>query len=209
VQRAGGLGINLHTADTVIHYDSDFNPQVDMQAQDRAHRIGQTKPVHVYRLICQDTVEERLILLARKKLFLEASVNINSHMSKINRHKEAKLSQSEILGLIMSDAGKIFTIKTEELDKEIDIEQILLQSRNRAERQEVEPPAQQNDFDLEAVAKAIRAFGGEIFHSLALCHVSLSCREGVLKKGTHIRGGCLEEYHGQACTHLEIGEDRW
>ena len=47
--RAGGLGINLQTADTVILYDSDWNPQADLQAQDRAHRIGQKKVVNVYR----------------------------------------------------------------------------------------------------------------------------------------------------------------
>ena len=51
--RAGGLGINLATADTVILYDSDWNPQVDLQAQDRAHRIGQKKQVHVYRLVVE------------------------------------------------------------------------------------------------------------------------------------------------------------
>ena len=49
--RAGGFGINLHTADTVILYDSDWNPQTDLQAMDRAHRIGQKKIVNVYRLI--------------------------------------------------------------------------------------------------------------------------------------------------------------
>lgn len=59
--RAGGLGINLTSADTVIIYDSDFNPQMDLQAMDRAHRIGQKKEVRVYRLITQDTVEEKII----------------------------------------------------------------------------------------------------------------------------------------------------
>lgn len=49
--RAGGLGINLTSADTVIIYDSDWNPQMDLQAMDRAHRIGQKNPVNVYRLI--------------------------------------------------------------------------------------------------------------------------------------------------------------
>ena len=49
--RAGGLGINLQTADTVILFDSDWNPQADLQAQDRAHRIGQTKQVNVYRYV--------------------------------------------------------------------------------------------------------------------------------------------------------------
>ena len=59
--RAGGLGINLATADTVIIYDSDWNPQVDLQAMNRAHRIGQTKTVRVFRLITDNTVEERII----------------------------------------------------------------------------------------------------------------------------------------------------
>lgn len=59
--RAGGLGINLATADTVILYDSDWNPQVDLQAMDRAHRIGQKNPVNVYRLICENTLEEKII----------------------------------------------------------------------------------------------------------------------------------------------------
>ena len=59
--KAGGLGINLHQADTVIIYDSDFNPQVDLQAIDRAHRIGQTKTVMIYRLICENTLEEKIV----------------------------------------------------------------------------------------------------------------------------------------------------
>lgn len=59
--RAGGLGINLATADTVVIYDSDWNPQMDLQAMDRAHRIGQTKQVNVYRMITSNTLEERII----------------------------------------------------------------------------------------------------------------------------------------------------
>jgi SWI/SNF-related matrix-associated actin-dependent regulator of chromatin subfamily A member 5 len=59
--RAGGLGINLTSADTVIIYDSDWNPQMDLQAMDRAHRIGQKNPVNVYRLITENTVEEKII----------------------------------------------------------------------------------------------------------------------------------------------------
>ena len=54
--RAGGLGINLTSADIVVLYDSDWNPQMDLQAQDRAHRIGQTKPVKVFRLITESTI---------------------------------------------------------------------------------------------------------------------------------------------------------
>jgi len=59
--RAGGLGINLNTADIVIIYDSDWNPQVDLQAMDRAHRIGQTKPVQVFRFITEGTIEEKIV----------------------------------------------------------------------------------------------------------------------------------------------------
>jgi SWI/SNF-related matrix-associated actin-dependent regulator of chromatin subfamily A member 5 len=59
--RAGGLGINLTAADTVVIYDSDFNPQMDLQAMDRAHRIGQKNNVNVYRLITENTVEEKIV----------------------------------------------------------------------------------------------------------------------------------------------------
>ncbi|OJJ63421.1 hypothetical protein ASPSYDRAFT_53112 [Aspergillus sydowii CBS 593.65] len=69
--RAGGLGINLMTADTVVLFDSDWNPQADLQAMARAHRIGQTRPVSVYRLVSKDTVEEEVIERARNKLLLE------------------------------------------------------------------------------------------------------------------------------------------
>ncbi|OMJ18413.1 putative DNA helicase INO80 [Smittium culicis] len=65
--RAGGLGINLTAADTVIFYDSDWNPTVDQQAMDRAHRLGQTKQVTVYRLITQGTIEGRILERASQK----------------------------------------------------------------------------------------------------------------------------------------------
>jgi chromodomain-helicase-DNA-binding protein 1 len=69
--RAGGLGINLMTADTVIIFDSDWNPQADLQAMARAHRIGQTNPVNVYRLVSEDTIDEDVIQRATKKRFVE------------------------------------------------------------------------------------------------------------------------------------------
>ena len=59
--RAGGLGINLTAADTVIFYDHDWNPSNDAQAMDRAHRIGQKKVVNVYRLITKGTLEEKIM----------------------------------------------------------------------------------------------------------------------------------------------------
>jgi ATP-dependent DNA helicase len=72
--RAGGLGINLTAADTVIFFDNDWNPQMDLQAQDRAHRIGQTKPVLVFRLVTAHTVEERILKRAGEKRKLEEMV---------------------------------------------------------------------------------------------------------------------------------------
>jgi chromatin-remodeling ATPase INO80 len=65
--RAGGLGINLTSADTVIFYDSDWNPTIDSQAMDRAHRLGQTRQVTVYRLITRGTIEERIRKRAMQK----------------------------------------------------------------------------------------------------------------------------------------------
>lgn len=69
--RSGGLGINLTGADVVIFYDSDWNPAMDAQATDRAHRIGQTREVHIYRLVCEATVEENIIVKAKQKRKLE------------------------------------------------------------------------------------------------------------------------------------------
>lgn len=69
--RSCGLGINLATADTVIIYDSDFNPHADIQAMNRAHRIGQSKTLLVYRMVVRASVEERILQLAKKKLMLD------------------------------------------------------------------------------------------------------------------------------------------
>lgn len=65
--RAGGVGLNLQAADTVVFLDTDWNPQIDAQAQARAHRLGQTKPVLVLRLYVPGTVEEHIIDTATKK----------------------------------------------------------------------------------------------------------------------------------------------
>lgn len=72
--RAGGLGLNLQTADTVIIFDSDWNPHQDLQAQDRAHRIGQKKEVRVLRLITSKSVEEHIMSKAQFKLDMDKKV---------------------------------------------------------------------------------------------------------------------------------------
>ncbi|XP_062107493.1 uncharacterized protein LOC133823249 [Humulus lupulus] len=68
--RAGGLGINLATADTVIIFDSDWNPQNDLQAMSRAHRIGQQEVVNIYRFVTRKSVEEDILERAKKRWFL-------------------------------------------------------------------------------------------------------------------------------------------
>ncbi|XP_051946106.1 lymphocyte-specific helicase-like [Xyrauchen texanus] len=89
--RAGGLGINLTAADTVIIFDSDWNPQADLQAQDRCHRIGQTKPVIVYRLITANTIDEKILERASAKRKLEKMV---IHKNKFKGSK-AELKQTK------------------------------------------------------------------------------------------------------------------
>ncbi|KAH3766640.1 swr1 complex snf2 family dna-dependent atpase [Pelomyxa schiedti] len=72
--RSGGFGVNLTGADTVIFYDTDWNPAMDAQAQDRCHRIGQTREVHIYRLVTQYTIEENILRKARQKKTLSRIV---------------------------------------------------------------------------------------------------------------------------------------
>ena len=72
--KAGGVGLNLVEADTVIHYDPWWNPAVEAQATDRAHRIGQTRPVFVYKLVVEHSVEERIVAMQEQKAALAESL---------------------------------------------------------------------------------------------------------------------------------------
>ena len=94
--RSGGLGINLTGADTVIFYDSDWNPAMDAQAQDRAHRIGQTKDVHIYRLVCGSTVEENILIKAKQKQHLDHLVMTEGNFSAENIAGDAKTSSGSM-----------------------------------------------------------------------------------------------------------------
>jgi SNF2 family DNA or RNA helicase len=91
--KAGGTGINLTAADYVIHLDPWWNPAVEDQATDRAHRIGQTKPVTVYRLVTKDSIEEQILALHDDKRELIANV-----LNGANR--ASRLSSSELIKLI-------------------------------------------------------------------------------------------------------------
>jgi len=105
--RAGGLGINLATADIVILFDSDWNPQVDLQAMDRAHRIGQTKPVQVFRFLAEDTVEEKIIERADRKLFLDAAVIQQGRLAE--QHQSA--NKDELMKMVKFGADQILNGK--------------------------------------------------------------------------------------------------
>ncbi|HPE05430.1 MAG TPA: C-terminal helicase domain-containing protein, partial [Thauera sp.] len=72
--KAGGVGLNLTAADTVIHYDPWWNPAAENQATDRAHRIGQDKPVFVFKLVCAGSIEEKILALQERKAALAESV---------------------------------------------------------------------------------------------------------------------------------------
>jgi SNF2 family DNA or RNA helicase len=72
--KAGGVGLNLTAADTVIHYDPWWNPAAENQATDRAHRLGQDKPVFVYKLIAAGSIEEKIVALQEKKATLAAGI---------------------------------------------------------------------------------------------------------------------------------------
>lgn len=91
--KAGGLGLNLTAADYVIHMDPWWNPAIEDQASDRAHRIGQTRPVTIYRLVCKNTIEEKIVRLHQEKRDLAGSLLEGSDMS-------AKMGAEELLDLI-------------------------------------------------------------------------------------------------------------
>jgi len=125
--RAGGLGLNLMSADTVILYDSDWNPQVDLQAMDRVHRIGQTKPVLVYRLICENTIEERIVERQAMRLKLDSLVIQQGRISKSNDN----FTKEEMKEMIQYGADKIF--KPGDDFKEEDIDYLLERGEKQTE----------------------------------------------------------------------------
>ncbi|KAJ3361681.1 hypothetical protein HDU91_003814 [Kappamyces sp. JEL0680] len=123
--KAGGLGLNLATADTVIIFDSDWNPQNDLQAIARAHRIGQKKAVNVYRFISKDSIEEDIIDRAKRKMVLEYSIITTMDTSGVNimqksgkKKQEAanndKISSEELQTILKFGAQNLFKQDPEE-----------------------------------------------------------------------------------------------
>ena len=118
--RAGGLGINLYTADIVILYDSDWNPQMDLQAMDRAHRIGQKKQVKVFRMVTENTVDEKIVERAAVKLRLDRMVIQQGRLM----DQKANLGKDEMLNMIRHGAKQVFANKDTEMTEE-DIDSLI------------------------------------------------------------------------------------
>ncbi|CAM8893801.1 unnamed protein product [Rhodiola kirilowii] len=127
--RAGGLGINLASADTVIIYDSDWNPHADLQAMARAHRLGQSNKVMIYRLITRGTIEERMMQLTKKKMVLEHLVVGNLQKQGINQEELddiIRYGSKELFADENDEAGKSRQIHYDEsaIDRLLDREQV-------------------------------------------------------------------------------------
>jgi SWI/SNF-related matrix-associated actin-dependent regulator 1 of chromatin subfamily A len=100
--RAGGQGINLTGADVVILHDCDFNPQIDRQAEDRAHRLGQTRAVTVYRLVTQGTVDAKIVAIADRKLVLDAAVLKAEEEEGEATGKESRAAESRSMAALLA-----------------------------------------------------------------------------------------------------------
>uniref|UniRef100_A0A669CYB6 Chromodomain helicase DNA binding protein 1 n=1 Tax=Oreochromis niloticus TaxID=8128 RepID=A0A669CYB6_ORENI len=142
--RAGGLGINLASADTVVIFDSDWNPQNDLQAQARAHRIGQKRQVNIYRLVTKGSVEEDIIERAKKKMVLDHLVIQRMDTTgKTVLHtgsapsSSAPFNKEELSAILKFGAEELFKEQEgeEQEPQEMDIDEIL----KRAETRENDP----------------------------------------------------------------------
>merc|ERR1712241_710843 len=162
--RAGGLGINLYTADVVILYDSDWNPQMDLQAMDRAHRIGQKKQVRVFRLVVENTVDEKIVEKAEIKLKLDRMVIQQGKLAE----QKANLNKDEMVNMIRHGASHIFSSKEGELT-DVDIDKLLEQGEKKTAEQQAkladlgESSLRNFTLDTNTSDKSLYSFEGENF----------------------------------------------
>lgn len=134
--RAGGLGINLTSADVVVLFDSDWNPQADLQAMDRAHRIGQTKQVKVFRLVTENAIEEKVLERATQKLRLDQLViQQGRNTGGAQQQQNAKAtSKDDLLNMIQFGAADVFNSSGEKTDDDFDLEAILEKSEQKSSK---------------------------------------------------------------------------
>uniref|UniRef100_A0A1J3GJM0 Protein CHROMATIN REMODELING 5 n=1 Tax=Noccaea caerulescens TaxID=107243 RepID=A0A1J3GJM0_NOCCA len=145
--RAGGLGINLATADTVVIFDSDWNPQNDLQAMSRAHRIGQQEVVNIYRFVTSKSVEEEILERAKRKMVLDHLViqklNAEGRLEKRETKKGSNFDKNELSAILRFGAEELF--KEDKNDEEskkrllsMDIDEILERAEQVEEKQTAE-----------------------------------------------------------------------
>ncbi|XP_071283469.1 chromatin-remodeling ATPase INO80 isoform X5 [Agelaius tricolor] len=139
--RAGGLGINLTAADTVIFYDSDWNPTVDQQAMDRAHRLGQTKQVTVYRLICKGTIEERILQRAKEKSEIQRMVISGGNF------KPDTLKPKEVVSLLLDDEELEKKLRQRQEEKRQQEETNRVKERKRKREKYAEKKKKEDELD--------------------------------------------------------------
>eukprot|EP01102_Stenamoeba_stenopodia_P021773 TRINITY_DN886_c0_g2_i1.p1 TRINITY_DN886_c0_g2~~TRINITY_DN886_c0_g2_i1.p1 ORF type:complete len:1502 (+),score=511.86 TRINITY_DN886_c0_g2_i1:313-4818(+) len=141
--RAGGLGINLSTADTVIIFDSDWNPQNDLQAESRAHRIGQKKVVHIYRLVTKGTVEETILERAKQKMVLDHLVIQSMDSTKLPTFGSngSDLKKEELAAILKFGAEELFKEddKKSSSIENVDLDEILARAERREESENSAP----------------------------------------------------------------------
>ena len=167
--RAGGLGINLTAADIVILYDSDFNPQMDLQAMDRAHRIGQKKEVRVFRFLTEGTVEEKIIERADRKLFLDAAV---IQQGRLTEQMSKNMSKTELMSMVKFGADAILSSQGGDYTDE-DIDTLLARGEEKTEeikgklQTEVQHTLANFSVQMEDSSKSMNVFefNGESFLS--------------------------------------------
>lgn len=164
--RAGGLGINLATADTVIIFDSDWNPQNDLQAMSRAHRIGQQEVVNIYRFVTSKSVEEDILERAKKKMVLDHLViqklNAEGKLEKKEAKKGSLFDKNELSAILRFGAEELF--KEDKNDEEskkrllgMDIDEIL----ERAEKVEEKGAEAEEGKELLSAFKVANFCGAE------------------------------------------------
>nr|XP_014595389.2 chromodomain-helicase-DNA-binding protein 1-like isoform X2 [Equus caballus] len=157
--RAGGVGMNLTAADTVIFVDSDFNPQNDLQAAARAHRIGQNKSVKVIRLIGRDTVEEIVCRKAASKLQLTNTIIEGGHFT-LGAQKPAADADLQLSEILKFGLDKLLSSEGSTMD-DIDLESILGETKDGQWVSDALPTAEEGSREQEEGKNHMYLFEGK------------------------------------------------
>lgn len=208
--KAGGLGINLTKASHVIMCDSDWNPQNDLQAIARAHRIGQTKTVQVYRLICRGSVEDQMLDRIRRKLFLSLKVMGSDNPTE---NGGPQLASREIMDILRKGSSALNSNENDgmTLERFLDapIADVLSVSRNRGDvrdarmRQELQDGSAQDENTERALLEDAEAEQRELLGGVAQVHSRLF--EGrVVQRGGESEKTSRSSTPGKAAMAKEI-----